>query len=72
MKRGMLWVREGQYLRPIRVRSGVTDGMMTEVQGQDVTDGMEVVLAEEAPSTGSGPQAAANPFAPQFPRGGRR
>jgi HlyD family secretion protein len=72
MKRGTIWVREGAFLRPIRVRSGVTDGTMTEVQGQDVTEGMEVVVAEESPGSSAGPQGGANPFAPQFPRGGRR
>jgi HlyD family secretion protein len=74
---GMVWVRDGQFLKPLKVRAGTTDGAQTEIVGQDVTEGMEVVVGQvaqqgsQARGAGGGQQSA-NPFIPQFPsRGGR-
>ncbi len=63
MGHGMLWVKDGQYLKPVPVRTGITDGVMTEVAGRDVTDGMIVVTGEKVTSADDG---VTNPFAPQF------
>ena len=64
---GTLWMRAREYLRPIRVRTGLNDGTMTEVQGDDLKEGLEVVVGEEvAEATGAG--TSTNPFTPQFRR----
>src|SRR3954464_13476349 len=34
MRRGTLWVKEGEFVKPIRVRTGITDQIVTEVQGE--------------------------------------
>jgi HlyD family secretion protein len=75
---GTVWVRDGQFLKPLKVRAGTTDGAQTEIMGQDVTEGMEVVVGQvaqqgsQARGAGGGQQQSANPFIPQFPsRGGR-
>jgi hypothetical protein len=34
-KQGLLWEQTATGLRPIRVRTGLTDGVMTEVEGKD-------------------------------------
>ena len=63
----MLWVEEpdGRHVRAISVQIGLTDGLLTEVRGPDVKEGMEVVIGE-GPENGS-PEDA-NPFIPQIRR----
>ncbi len=34
---GVLWVRQGDFVRPIKVRIGLSDGVVTEISG----DGLE-------------------------------
>jgi len=60
--RGRLWVKDGQFVRPIEVQIGATDGSMTEVSGSELQEGLEVVIGEVRPE-----QAAelTNPFAPK-------
>lgn len=67
--RGTVWVRDGQYVRPISVREGITDGFDTKIEGPDVKEGMEVVVADFQPSESSA-QGQTNPFTPQFGRPG--
>ena len=69
-----LWVAEGKYVRPIRVRIGISDGTMTEVQSDKLPEGTEVVLSEMdsagGANNGGGKPAAStnsNPFVPQMP-----
>jgi HlyD family secretion protein len=59
-----LWVPEGDHMRPVSVTVGISDGSMSEVQGEQLKEEMEVVIGEEqrdasAPSGGS-------PFVPQI------
>ena len=39
-----LWVKDGESLRTIEVQTGVSNGLMTEITGGGVREGMEVVL----------------------------
>jgi HlyD family secretion protein len=41
---GVLWIREGDFVRPIRVWVGLTDGAVTEVAGSGLTEGMTIVV----------------------------
>jgi HlyD family secretion protein len=66
---GVLWVVEGQQVRPVNVRVGMSDGTMTEVEGEGLTEGMEVVTGMRM--QGKGQIDASNPFAPQFLRRNR-
>ena len=69
---GMLWVESGGGLQFVRVRTGMTDGNMTEVQGDNLTEGLEVITgADHAGATSPAPETDTNPFAPQFPRRGQ-
>jgi HlyD family secretion protein len=66
--RSELWLPEGDSVRPIAVRVGMSDGTLTEVAGEQLSDGLMVVA-------GFQPQASAktdtsNPFTPSFTRGG--
>ena len=60
---GTLWVVNGQWLTPVRVQTGVSDGAMTEIVGTDVKEGTEIVTGEDhevADTSGT-----VNPFAPK-------
>jgi HlyD family secretion protein len=65
---GTVWIQEGEFARPIRVRTGLNDGLMTEVSGDKLAEGTEVIVSSARP----GGSAATNgggvsPFAPQMP-----
>jgi HlyD family secretion protein len=57
--RGTLWVKAGEFVRPVPVRIGLTDGSNTEIVGGDMKEGMEVVVHEVQPI---GDDAPATPF----------
>jgi HlyD family secretion protein len=58
---GQLWIKDGLWAKPVKVRIGITDGIETEVSGKDLTKDMEVIIGEQ-----SAEKAAdmANPFGP--------
>ncbi|GBC84197.1 Macrolide export protein MacA [bacterium HR11] len=65
--RGLLWVLDPatQRIRPVPVRTGLSDGTYVEVQG-DVAPGMEVVVGmvstSERAARGPNPPQSPNPF----------
>jgi HlyD family secretion protein len=63
-REGRVWVTDGEFVRPVSVRLGLTDGIMTEVMDGEVQPGMSVVVGESStdPSAETG-----NPFAPKLP-----
>ncbi len=64
---GSVWIKDGQYVRPLRVKIGLTDGLNSEIESDQLDEGKLVVVGEvEAGAEGG----ARNPFLPQF--GGRR
>jgi HlyD family secretion protein len=63
--RGTIWVEQGNLVRPIRVNTGLTDGAFTEVEGKDVTDGMQVVVGETTREASAGPGTERSPLMPQ-------
>ena len=65
--RATVWVQDGEYVRPVKVRVGLTDGNMTELiealdHGQ-LPEGAELVTGENHQA--SGPKSN-NPFAAQM------
>ncbi len=67
---GMLWAAEGNFVRPVPVKLGLTDGTWTEVQGEDLTKGMVVVTGTLSVEAAAEEAAGANPFIPQIGRRG--
>jgi HlyD family secretion protein len=60
-------------LTPVRVRTGLTDGQKTQIEGQGVTEGMQIVTSVSSTETASAAAPAAgstNPFQPARPQGG--
>jgi HlyD family secretion protein len=41
---GLLWIRRGDLVRPIKVRIGLSDGLVTEVSGNGLAVGTEIVV----------------------------
>ena len=70
-KRGLLWLKQGDKIIPVRVKTGISDGSMTEIIG-NVKEGDEIITGTVS-STANKTPAQQNPFAPQMPggRGGR-
>jgi HlyD family secretion protein len=66
---GTIWVRQGETLRPIEVRVGLTDGSRTEVKAAGLTEGVQVVVGDKSPELAASPGGGASPFTPQFGRG---
>lgn len=65
---GTVYVLENGQPKPITVRTGLTDGSVTEVQGEGLTDGAEVIVSEAVTQARGG--AGGSPFTPQIFRGG--
>jgi HlyD family secretion protein len=60
-----VWFRDGRYVRSISVKTGLTDGSYTEISGDGVKEGLEVITGEEIEED-SGKSQAASPFTPKF------
>lgn len=67
---GMVWIKEGDAVKPVRVRTGLSDGAFAELLGEQLTEGMEVIISaiydEEKESQ---QRQTNNPFVPQMGSG---
>ncbi|MBP1721938.1 MAG: efflux transporter, family, subunit, partial [Deltaproteobacteria bacterium] len=63
-----VWARDGSNLHPINVIAGLTDGFMTEVRGEDLKEGLEVVVGKKQQQVDD---QTASPFTPQTMRSNR-
>jgi hypothetical protein len=71
MRPETVWVKDGNYVRPVAVMAGLTDGTNTQVVSDQLKEGAEVVTGEIiAFNVGTNQQT--NPFAPPSMRGGPR
>jgi HlyD family secretion protein len=66
----LVWITEGKYVRPMRVKTGMSDGINTEIEGTGVSENMQIVIGEQRESAG-GAEQQRNPFMPSF-GGGRK
>ncbi len=75
---GVLWVRDAKQpktVTPLKVRTGISDGVVTEVMpldGNATLEGVEVIIAELRESSAADSTETTNPFAPKFPGRGRK
>jgi hypothetical protein len=42
--RGLVWLKQGELVRPIEVRIGLSDGVLTEIQAEGLAEGTPVVV----------------------------
>ena len=67
----VVWTPDGGFAKPVRVRTGPTDGSMTEIEGKELTEGMPLIIGEQRKDTTDSPQGG-SPFTPKlFGKGGR-
>ena len=43
-KKGRVWIPDGEFVRPLEVQTGITDGTVTELTGGEVKEHMGVVV----------------------------
>jgi HlyD family secretion protein len=67
-RHGTVWVEQGEFVQPVSVSVGLTDGTLTEVEGPEVAEGMRVVVGEPLPPASGGPAPGTSPFTPQIGR----
>ncbi len=61
----VVWVKDGEYVRPVEVKTGTTDGTTTAITADELPEGTEVVTGE---TNGSAKAAVKSPFVPQVIR----
>jgi HlyD family secretion protein len=60
---GTVWVRSGEFVRPVAIRVGVTDGILSEIVSGEVRDGTEVILGQVAEEND---EEGGSPFLPKL------
>jgi HlyD family secretion protein len=65
------YLDQNKTLHVARVKTGLSDGQKTEIQSNQITEGMQVVTAVTDPSaaTATTSPSTSNPFQPQRPQG---
>ncbi len=63
--RGTIWVEAGNFVRPILVNTGLSDGVFTEVEGKELNDGLRIVAGEATRETVDGKGPERSPLLPQ-------
>jgi HlyD family secretion protein len=64
---GTLWAEAGNFVRPMPVELGLTDGTWTEVQGEGLAQGITLVTGIQSMEAAADEAApGANPFLPQI------
>jgi HlyD family secretion protein len=59
-----LWLKDGEFVRPIEVTAGISDGLNTVVAGDGLREGQDVVIGEAAVAQTD----VKNPFLPRILR----
>ena len=63
-RQGIVWLKEGGFVRPVAVKVGTSDGSNTAVLAGELREGQEVVTGETTEKAQAGTK---NPFVPQLP-----
>ena len=66
--RATLWLEQDGLVRPVRVTVGLTDGTFTEVQAEELKEGMKVAFANQSAQSNIGVGTGGSPFTPQIGR----
>jgi hypothetical protein len=56
-------------VRPVKVRLGLSDGTLTEVESTELKEGTQVVVGEMEKQQAGKPAPGGSPFTPQIFRG---
>jgi HlyD family secretion protein len=61
-KEGVIWLQDGEFVRPVAVNVGISDGANTAVTADTLREGQAIVTGEDAQAA---PTNAVNPFLPK-------
>jgi HlyD family secretion protein len=64
-RHGTIWLADGDFVRPLEVKLGATDGVNTAVTAENLVEGQNVVVGQLAEAAQSDTK---NPFIPQLPK----
>jgi HlyD family secretion protein len=68
-KKGTIWIiHTGNTVKPLQVSVGTSNGVVTEIEGNDLEEGLEVVSGQQV-QTDSDTEGTSNPFVPNMGRG---
>jgi len=74
--RGVIWIQQGERIFPVNVITGLSDGVMTEIQSEGVTEGMTIIVGSkvDAQRRNKRSRETSNPFMTDLPprRGDKR
>jgi HlyD family secretion protein len=62
-----VWVEDGEFVKPVEVTVGLSDGIETEVEGKDLSETQQVILGMQLGFDATDSDPADNPFAPKNP-----
>jgi HlyD family secretion protein len=62
---GVIWLKDGEFVRPVKVKIGTSDGSSTAITADNLKEGEEVITGE---TTGLEQGRTQNPFLPHFIR----
>jgi HlyD family secretion protein len=63
-RQGTIWLKDGEFVRPLEVKVGISDGANTAVTAENLQEGQEVVTGEMAANAQANTKS---PFVPQLP-----
>ena len=66
--KGRIWIDVAGRVKPLEITVGATDGTVTEICGDGLTEGLAVVIGEDDISAAAQDEETSNPFLPKFPR----
>jgi len=64
--RGLVWVPQGNLVRPVRVTLGLSDGSLTEVESAELKEGTSLVVGGMESQPAGQPAPGGSPFTPQI------
>jgi HlyD family secretion protein len=64
-RQGVIWLRNGEFVQPLEVKLGTSDGANTAVSADSLQEGQAVVIGEDFQAAQSG---TTNPFLPKIIR----
>jgi HlyD family secretion protein len=62
-----VWVEDGEFVKPVEVVVGLSDGIETEVEGKGLSEKQQVILGMRMDTDLTDSDPANNPFAPKNP-----
>jgi HlyD family secretion protein len=69
-KKSIVWVPHGRNVRPVAVRTGLSDGWMTEIVGHSLKQGQQIIvgLQHDIQKDSKSKSDPSNPFMPDLPQ----